>query len=140
MMVRRALARFRHGASILLLELAALAGFVAALAMAAPLLFILAAQFTRLGSTGDWRAVPLSEFFEFIRISAPAEATDQTGQAFGFILALPATLILFVAALGFWIFGRAMNRLKRRERERFHSSRQKALIGDIERAFEKSQT
>ena len=108
--------------------------------MAAPLLFILAAQFTRLGSTGDWRAVPLSEFLEFIKIGAPGEPADQAGQALGFILALPATLILFVAALAFWIVGRAMNRLKRRERERFHSSRQKALIGDIERAFEKSQT
>ena len=140
MMVRRALARFRHGASILFLELAALAGFVAALTMAAPLLFILAAQFARLGSTGDWRAVPLSEFLEFIKIGAPGEPADQAGQALGFILALPATLILFVAALAFWIVGRAMNRLKRRERERFHSSRQKALIGDIERAFEKSQT
>ena len=140
MMVRGALAQFRHGASILFLELAALAGFVAALTMAAPLLFILAAQFARLGSTGDWRAVPLSEFLEFMKIGAPGEPADQAGQALGFILALPATLILFVAALAFWIVGRAMNRLKRREREQFHSSRQKALIGDIERAFEKSQT
>ena len=140
MMFRRAFARFRYGASLLLLELVALTAFVAALAMAAPMLFILAAQFTRLGSTGDWRAVPLSEFLEIIAVSPPGEPIDQAGQVLGFILALPATLILFLATLGFWIIGRAMNRLRRGERERFHSSRQKALIGDIERAFEKSQT
>jgi hypothetical protein len=139
MMFRRVFARSRYGASILLLELVALTAFVAALTMAAPMLFILAAQFTRLGSTGDWRAVPLSEFLEIIRVSPPGEP-DQAGQAFGFVLALPATLTLFVAAIGFWIIGRAMNRLRRRERERFHSSRQNALIGDIERAIEKSQT
>ena len=140
MMFRRALSRFRYGASDLFLELVALTAIVAALTMAAPSLFILAAQFTRLGSTGDWRPVPLSEFLDMIRISPPAEPADQAGQVLSFILALPATPILLVAALGFWTIGRGMIRLKRRERERFHNSRQKALIGDIERAFEKSQT
>jgi hypothetical protein len=139
MMFRRAFARSRYGASILFLELLALPAFVAALTMAAPMLFILAAQFTRLGSTGDWRAVPLSEFLEIIRVS-PAGEPDQASQVVGFILALPATLILLVAAIGFWIIRRAMNRLIRRERERFHSSRQKAMIEDIERAFENLQT
>lgn len=137
MMFRRALSRFRYGASALFLELVALTAIVAALTMAAPSLFILAAQFTRLGSTGDWRPVPLSEFLDMIRISPPAEPADQV---LSFILALPATLILLVAALGFWTIGRGMIRLKRRERERFHNFRQKTLIGDIERAFEKSQT
>jgi hypothetical protein len=130
-MLRRALVRFRYGVSTLLLEFLAIAAFAAALVVTAALLFILAAQFTRLASTGDWRGVALSEFFEIIRIG-PTESA-------GFILAFPATLVLFVAALGFWIVRRAMNRIKRREQERFHSSRQKALIGDIEREFEKNE-
>ena len=137
MILRRALVQFQHGVSTLVLDIASLTAFVAALAMAAPFLFILVAQFTRLGSTGDWRAIPLSEFFEIIRMDPPGE---QAGQILGFILAFPATLSLFVATLAFWIIGRTMYRMKRREREKFHSSRQRQMISDIEREFEKAQS
>ena len=116
MILRRALARFQYGVSMRVLDIASLpTALDAALVTAAPFLFILVAQFTRLASPGHWRAIALSELLKssaWIR-----RANDRT--IVDFILALPATLNLFVAELEFWVIGRTMNRMKRESEKDF---------------------
>jgi hypothetical protein len=137
MKIRTGLARLRYGLVTLLADCALFVVCCGVLAAAAPLLFILSAQLYRLGTTGDWHPVPLSDLLNVTTVGLSAQAHDNPLVAF--LLACPATVILLAAVLVFYAIGRLLSRLKARERRKFHDAGQRALIGDIERAFEKAQ-
>ena len=103
------------------------------------MLFILAAQFFRLGSTGEWHPVPVSEFLEMLGVSLRSDSVDPSDSVMGLVLALPATVLLLLAAVLFFGIGRLLYNARLRGRARFISSRQKSLIGVIERELGKSQ-
>jgi len=127
---RRALARIRYELVSLLLECAFAVAVLAALAAAVPMLTILAAHVYALATAGQWRGFPLSELIEVLRIDSVALPIDE------WLLALPAALVLFVVVLILWLLAAVVHRLSRRERARFLSVKQRALIGDIERELE----
>ncbi len=136
MKTRTGLSRLRYELVTILVDCAIFVVGCCVLVMAALLLFVLAAQLYRLGTLGDWRSVPLSELLDILTVRLSADAN----QGFvGFILAFPATLILLLAVAVLYATGRLLSRIKAHEHRRIFDVRQKALIGDIERAFEKSQ-
>jgi hypothetical protein len=137
MKLRRGVALLRYGFVTLLADCAMFIVCCGLFVILVPLVFILAAQLFRLGTVGDWRPVPLSELLDTIMAGL-------TGGAAGhgiveFILALPATLVLFMAALILYAIGRLLRRAKAYEYKTIHGVRQKTLIEDIERAFRTSQ-
>jgi cbb3-type cytochrome oxidase subunit 3 len=131
---RRALARIRYELVSLLLECVIAVAVLAAVVAIIPMTLILAAQLHGLLTTGNWRGFQFSEFLDVFRIDLSGPGDTQP--VAGFLLALPATLLLFLATLVLCLLAGVLHRLNRRERARFNSSRQNALIKDIERELE----
>jgi hypothetical protein len=132
MKTKRTLAWLRYELVSLLLECAFAIAALAILATAVPTILILAAQLDRLATTGDWRGFALSELFDVLQIDASARAEDSQPLT-GFVLALPATLVLLLATLILCVVACGLHRLVKRERMRFSRTQQSALIEDIER-------
>jgi hypothetical protein len=132
MTIKRALARLRYELVSLFLECGFAIAALAIAAVALPAILILAAQFARLASTGSWRGFAFSELIEVLRVDASA-LSDESRQFTAFILALPATLVLLVAALVLCLLAYGLRRLIRREHTRLARTQQHALIEDIER-------
>jgi hypothetical protein len=132
MTLRRALVRIRHGLVSLLLESAIAVTVLTALIVAAPLIVILAAQLHGLATTGQWRGFQVSELLDVLRVDPETLATRPDSVA-GFVLLLPASLVLFTATLAFCVLAAILHRANRRVCARLYSMQQSALIEDIER-------
>jgi hypothetical protein len=135
MTLKGALARVRYEVVSLLLECAIAVATLAAFLMSVPMILILASQLNRLAMTGDWREFPFSEFLELVRID-PSSLQGETQAIAKFFLALPATLLLLLAALALCLLAGVLHRLNKRERARFGGMQQSAMIKDIERKLE----
>jgi hypothetical protein len=111
------------------------AALLVALIAAVPLTVIVAAQLHGLATTGQWRGFQVSELLDVLRIdrSIFPESSEQTA---GYLLSLPASLVLFTTVLFLIVLAAALHRLRRRERARFFGAQQSALIKEIERQLE----
>ena len=134
MKLRRALARIRYEFVSLLLECVIVIAVLAALIAIIPMVLILAAQLNGLATTGNWRGFQFSEFLEVLRIDLSGPGDTQP--VAGLLLALPATLLLFLATVALCLLAGVLHLLNRRERARFDATRLNALIEDIERKLE----
>jgi hypothetical protein len=132
---RRALARIRYEFLALLLECVIAAALLVALVVAVPLVVIVAAQLHGLATTGEWRGFQVSKFLEVLGLDRGIfpESSEQTA---GYLLSLPASLVLFSTVLFLIVLAAALHRLRRRERARFFGAQQSALIKEIERQLE----
>jgi hypothetical protein len=137
MTLRGPLARIRYALFSLLLECAIVAAVIAALTMIVPTALILAAQLYRLATTGEWRAFEFLEFLDVLRVNSSA-VSGESHPTIGFLLALPAALILFLIAVGFGLFAGLLHRLNMRERTRFRSTQKSVLLKDIQREIERT--
>jgi hypothetical protein len=135
MTLKGALARVRYELVSLLLECAIAVAVLAAFMMSFPMTLILASQLNRLATTGDWREFRFSEFLDVLRID-PSSLQGEAQPIAGFFLALPAALLLLLAALALCLLAGVLHRLNRRERARFGGMQQSAMIKDIERKLE----
>jgi hypothetical protein len=136
MKTKRALARLRYELVSLALECGFALAALAILAIAVPIVLIFAAQLDRLATTGEWRGFAVTELIDVLQIDASALTGESQGFA-SFVLALPATLVLLLAALVLCLVAYGLRRLVRRERMRFSGTQQSALIEDIERQLGK---
>jgi hypothetical protein len=118
------------GAALLLLSVKIVV-ICALLGAIAPLLFVLAAQSYRWGQTGEWPSVPVNDLLKILGI----EAAPGGQPIVDFLLGLPATLTLFLAALVLLWVVRLLNRLEQRQRQQYRGGRQKYLVRDIEQAL-----
>jgi hypothetical protein len=101
--------------------------------------FVLAAQLTRLNQGGDWRPVPLSEFLQILRIDAAPIGSEGLQAAIDFLLDLPATLVLFVAAIASFGIKKSLDALETRHERRRSAGDQGDMISSIERALANSR-
>ena len=134
MTLERILARARSELLTLLLESATAVAALVALMLSVPTMLIVAAQLSRLVETGDWREFRFSEFVDVLRIGSAAFLNALP--VAGFLFALPAAWILLVVTLVLCLLAGLLHRLSQRERARFNSLRQRAMIEDIERKIE----
>jgi hypothetical protein len=135
MTLKRALAGIRYWLASLFLECGFAVAVLAALPITALIIFILGAQFLRLATTGDWRGFAFSEFIDVLQLD-PSVLFTASDHIDKFVLSLPATLVLSVAAAAFCLLAGVARRLNRRERARFVGKQQHALIEDIERKLQ----
>ena len=136
MIFRRALARLGYEFTALLIDLAMLIAILGHSARLSP--HSLSSRLNSFGSgtVGDWHSVPLSEFLDMLTIPLGSTLGPSDQIRMEFILASPATLLLFLVGLLFFAIGRLLYKAKMRQRTRFHSFRQKVLIDDLERKLE----
>lgn len=132
---RRAFARIRYEFLSLLLECVIAVVLLAALIAAIPMAVILAAQLHGLATTGQWRGFQVSEFLDVLHVD-PGIFPESSEQTAGYLLSLPASLVLFTAVLFLIVLAGLLHRLSRRARARFLGVQQSALIKDIERELE----
>lgn len=132
---KRALARIRYELISLLLECAIVAVVLAALITAVPMAVILAAQLHGFATTGHWRGFQVFELLDVLRID-PSTLPEKFQSIVGSLLALPASLVLFIVTLTLCLLAGVLHRLNRRERAKLVSVQQSALIRDIERELE----
>ena len=132
---RSALARLRYEFLALLLECVIAAALLVALVVAVPLVVIVAAQLHGFATKGQWRGFQISELLDVLGLdrSILPGSSDQTA---GYLLSLPASLVLFTTVLFLIVLAVALHRLRRRERARFFGAQQSALIKEIERQLE----
>ena len=131
----RALARIRYAFLTLLLECAIAALTLAAVVVAVPMMVILAAQLHGLATTGQWRGFQVAEFLDVLQIDASSLSSESSPPPES-LLSLSASLVLFTAMLFFGLLAGILHRLNRRERAKFFSAQQNALLKDIERELE----
>jgi len=136
MKTKRALARVWHELVSLSLECVFAVVVLALVAAIVPTILILAAQFYRLATTGDWRGFAFSELVDVLGIN-PSALADESQPIAQTILALPATLVLSLASIALCLTAYVLHRLLKRERVRFSGKQQNALIEDIERQLGK---
>jgi hypothetical protein len=98
--------------------------------------FILAAQLTRYARLGDWHPVPNAELIEILKMTVAAAETSGLSKWIGVVLALPATLSLFLGVIGLLCMMMLMNRLERMRRL-YHPrlARRQAMLQEIEAAM-----
>ncbi|MBX9777180.1 MAG: hypothetical protein K2Y71_22625 [Xanthobacteraceae bacterium] len=119
----------------MLLESVFAVALLAALTAAIPLAVIVAAQLNGFATTGQWRGFPVSEFLDVLGVDADHVAAT-SGQAAGYLISLPAALVLSTIVLFLAVLAGLLHRLSRRERARFLGVQQRVLIKDIERELE----
>jgi hypothetical protein len=102
-----------------------------------PLLFVLAAQLYGWSFGGNWHPVPVTELLQILGFEPSRSSSMQ--QSLGFLLALPATLALFVIAVLLFFLERWLGRLEGRHHQRLVSLRQRDVVGAIEHVLAKPQ-
>jgi|RhiMetdeSRZDD1v2_1073273.scaffolds.fasta_scaffold1044105_2 uncharacterized membrane protein len=130
MTIVRLLSRTWHGIVVLLILCAKFIVWCVIIISILPLLFVLAAQLYGWIRTGNWHPVPLSEFFQIVRLETPAVRSDSF---INVLLASPATLLLFFGAVGSFLFKRLLDKLENHQRRLRLHSQQKELVGAIDR-------
>jgi len=97
--------------------------------------FVLAAQLTRLHQSGDWRSVPFSMFLQILGIEIAPLGSGGIQTAIGFLLDLPATLVLVAVAIVAFGIKKSLDAVKNRHSRRSSAADQGDLISSIERAL-----
>ena len=96
------------------------------------LTFVLAAQLTRYGRTGEWHPVPNAELLDILKI----DVASLEGEAFGFLLERPTTLTLLCVALACLLLAKVMSVLERKRKAHHPAgAHRQAMITDIEQAL-----
>ncbi len=101
--------------------------------------FVLAAQLTRLNQGGGWRPVPLSELLQILRIDAAPTGSGGLQAGIDFLLDLPATLVLLVAAIASFGIKKSLDALKTWHEPRRSAEDNGDMISSIERALANSR-
>jgi hypothetical protein len=97
--------------------------------------FVLAAQLTRLHQGGGWRPVPFSDFLQILRIDIAPSGLGGIQAGIDLLLGLPATLVLFVAAIASFGIKKSINAVGTWHSRRSSSADQGDMISSIERAL-----
>ena len=101
--------------------------------------FVLSAQLTRFNRIGDWRAVSFSDFLQILRIDVVPTGSEGIRAGIDFLLSLPATLVLLVAAVAAFGIKRLLDAVANRQSRRKSTEDQGDLISSIERALANSR-
>jgi hypothetical protein len=127
-----------HQAACLVLGCAKFAAWCVTIAAGLSFGFVLAAQLTRFNQASDWRSVPFSDFLQILRIDAP---TGFGGIQAGIdvLLALPATLVLLVAATAAFGIKKSLDAVATWHSRRSSATDQSDIISSIERALAKAR-
>jgi hypothetical protein len=119
----------------LLIGCAKFAAWCVIVAASLPFGFVLAAQLTRLNQSGDWRSVSFSDFLQILRIDIAPTGSGGIQTGIDFLLDLPATLVLFVAAIASFGIKKSLDAVKTRHSRRGSPADQGDMISSIERAL-----
>jgi len=132
MSIGRLLSWTWYGVADLMICCAKVAIYGALMIVVAPLLFVLAAQLYGWSQGGNWHPVTVTELLELLGFADHQQAP-------GFLLALPATLTLFVVAIALFLLKRLLGKLEFRHRQRLLGLRQRDMVGAIEHVLAKSR-
>ena len=139
MAIRRGLLWLWNGAACLLIGLAKFAAWCVTIGAGLCFGFVLAAQLTRWNEHGDWRPVPFADFLQILRIDLTPTGSGGIQAAGDAVLGLPATLVLFVAAMVAFAIKKSLDALETRRLRRESLVDHGDIISSIERALANSR-
>ncbi len=139
MAIRRGLHWLWNGAACLLIGFAKFAAWCVTIGAGLSFGFVLAAQLTRWNERGDWRPVPFSDFLQIVRIDLTPTGSGGIQAVGDAVLGLPATLVLFVAAMVAFAIKKSLDALETWRLRRKSFVDHGDIISSIERALVNSR-
>jgi hypothetical protein len=135
MSVGRQLLRIWYRTAGLLIGCTRVLVFSAMIVTVLLVIFVLSAQLYRWWKAGEWHPVPVTELLQILGLGIVPDDLKDFRHIIEMLLALPATLTLFLVIVVLVCIKRLLDKVENHQRQKLLRSRQEDVIGAIDKAL-----